>query len=42
MTRDGDTYTGVMAWTTSHGTMNMKSNGKKIGGACEIGKPLGR
>jgi hypothetical protein len=40
MTRDGDTYTGVMAWTTSHGTMNMKSNGRKIGGACEIGKPV--
>jgi hypothetical protein len=40
ITRDGDAYSGAMTWTTSQGTMNMKTSGKKIGGACEIGKPL--
>jgi hypothetical protein len=40
MLRDGDTYSGTMTFTTSHGTMNMKTSGRKIGGACEVGKPL--
>jgi hypothetical protein len=40
VTRDGDTYRGTMSFTTSHGTMDVKTSGRKIGGACEVGKPL--
>ncbi len=40
MTRDGDTYRGSMDVTTGQGTMQMRMNGRKIGGACEMGKPV--
>ncbi len=40
MTRDGDTYRGTMNITSASGTMQMKLSGRKIGGACELGKPV--
>lgn len=40
MTRDGDTYRGTMEVTSREGSMQMKMSGRKIGGACELGKPV--
>jgi len=40
MTRDGDTYRSVVNVSSAHGAMQMKMDGRKIGGACEVGKPL--
>jgi len=40
MTRDGDTYRGTMDVTSKQGAMQMKMSGRKIGGACEVGKPV--
>jgi hypothetical protein len=40
MTRDGDTYRGTMDVTSKQGSMQMKLSGRKIGGACELGKPV--
>ena len=40
MTRDGDTYRGSMSFTSAGGSGRMKMSGRKVGGACELGKPL--
>ncbi len=40
MTREGDTYRGTMDVTSTQGTMQLKMSGRKIGGACEMGKPV--
>lgn len=40
MTREGDTYRGTMEITSRQGSMQTKMSGRKIGGACEMGKPV--